>query len=79
MPATSVSYSFHDGKHFFGSAVSVLFIKLIYHGAGMVLHLLILKFSMVKPIDIYKNRLHMGNSLRTCHCMQAMVLYAEAY
>ena len=65
-------------ENIFGSVVSGLFLKLIYHGAGMVLHLLILKFSMVEPIDIYKNRLHMGNSLRTCHCMQAMVLYAEA-
>ena len=33
--------------NFFVSAVSVLFLKLIYYRAGMVVHLLLLKFSML--------------------------------
>jgi len=32
----------------FISAVSGLFLKLIYHGDGMVVHLLLLKFSVVR-------------------------------
>ena len=43
-----LSYSVHEGKKIV-SAVSGLFLKLIYHGAGMVVHLLLLKFSM--PVD----------------------------
>ena len=35
----------------FVSTVSGLFLKLIYHGAGMVVHLLLLKFSMVQTDD----------------------------
>ena len=31
--ARLVSYSVHEGKHFYVSAVSGLFLKLIYHGA----------------------------------------------
>ena len=42
-PAASVSYSVHEVKHFF-PAVSLLFVKLIYHGAGTVVHLLLLKY-----------------------------------
>ena len=32
-PVPLVSYSVHEGKHFFVSAVSGLFLKLIYNGA----------------------------------------------
>ena len=49
-PVPLVSYSVHEGKHFFVSAVSGLFLKLIYNGASMVGHLLLLKFSMHKEI-----------------------------
>ena len=37
-PAPSVSYSVHEGI-FFISAMNVLFLKLIYYVAGMVVHL----------------------------------------
>ena len=38
-------------KTFFVSAVSELFLKLIYHGAGVVVHLLMLKCSMTQLIE----------------------------
>ena len=41
----SVSYSVNEVKKIV-SAVSVLFLKLIYHGTSTTVHLLILKFSM---------------------------------
>ena len=37
---------------FFVSAVSGLVLKLIYHRAGTVVHLLLLKFSMIQPLSI---------------------------
>ena len=40
--ALSVNYSVHEGKKIV-SAVSGLFLKLICHGAGTVVHLLLLK------------------------------------
>ena len=46
----SVSYSVHEGKHFV-SGVSALFLMLINCGAGMVVHLLLLKFSMSRLIN----------------------------
>ena len=52
IPAPSVSYSVHEGKHFF-SAVSELFLKLIYHGASTVVHLLLLKFSIHKCLQFW--------------------------
>ena len=45
IPAPSVSYSIYE-VIFFASAVSASFFNLIYHGAGMVVHILLLKFSM---------------------------------
>ena len=39
-------YSVHKGKHIFLSAMGGLFLKLIYHGAGTVVHLLLRKFSI---------------------------------
>ena len=50
IPASLVSYSVHEGKHFVVSAVRVLFLKLIYHGAGTVVHLRLHKFSMTNYI-----------------------------
>ena len=35
---------------FFVSAVSGLYLRLIYHGAGTLVHLLLLKFSMTRAI-----------------------------
>ena len=40
--------------------VSSLFLKLIYHGAGTAVHLLLLKFSMVTT----KSRLYSGKLLK---------------
>ena len=40
IPALSVSFSVHESKLFFVLAVSALFLRLIYYGAGMVVHLL---------------------------------------
>ena len=50
IPAPSVSYLVHESKKTFGSAVSASFLNLIYHGAGTVVHLLLLKGSMGQPI-----------------------------
>ena len=47
IPAPSVSYLVHESKKTFGSAVSASFLNLIYHGAGTVVHLLLLKGSML--------------------------------
>ena len=44
--APTVSNSVHEGNKKFVSAVSGLFLVLIYHGLGAVVHLLLLKFSM---------------------------------
>ena len=41
----SVSYSVHEVKTFFASAVSASFLNLAYHGYGV--HLLIIKYSML--------------------------------
>ena len=49
IPAPSVSYSVLEGKKI-ASAVSVLFLKLIYYGASTVVHLLLLKFTMAAPV-----------------------------
>ena len=48
IPVSSVSYSVHEGN-FFASAVCVSFLKLIYHTAGTVVHLLLLKCFMHEP------------------------------
>ena len=47
IPAPSVSYSVHKGKVFFVSILCASFHELIYHGASMVVHLLLLKRSML--------------------------------
>ena len=46
IPALSVSFSVHESKLFFVLAVSALYLRLIYYGAGMVVHLLLLKLSI---------------------------------
>ena len=46
IPAPSASYSVHEVKKI-ASAASASFLNLIYHGAGMVVHLLPKKFSSV--------------------------------
>ena len=40
---------------FFASAASASFLNLNYHGAGMVVHLLLLKSSMCKALDAFIN------------------------
>ena len=47
IPAPLLSYSVHEDKHFlFQLWVDYLFLKLIYHWAGTVVHFVPLKFSM---------------------------------
>ena len=46
----AVSYSVHEGKHFLFQPVSGQILKLIDHRAGTIVHLLLLKLSMVKSI-----------------------------
>ena len=58
-PHTLLSYSVHEGKHFFDLAVSRLFLTLIYHGACTVVHLLLLKVSMgVLVQSLLRARVH---------------------
>ena len=52
IPAPSVSYSVHE-VNFFASTVSASFLNLIYNGVSTVVHLLLLKFSMVCTFKIF--------------------------
>ena len=47
----SVSYSVHEVKKI-ASAVQTSFLNLIYHGPRMVVHLLLLKLSMIKTHSV---------------------------